>query len=61
MTCVNCKSQLSCGCQKRTAADGKIVCSNCVASYNRTAANLPTAKPSNTHLAATINSINYKK
>jgi len=60
MTCVNCKSQLSCGCQKRTASDGKIVCSNCVATYNRSIANIPPPS-NNTHLAATINSINYKK
>lgn len=33
-TCSNCKKNLSCGCQKRTAADGKSVCSSCVESYN---------------------------
>lgn len=31
--CPNCKSKLSCGCQKRTASDGKQVCSNCMSSY----------------------------
>lgn len=33
--CNNCKSKLSCGCQKRTASDGKPVCANCVAAYEK--------------------------
>lgn len=32
-TCPNCKSKLSCGCQKRTASDGATVCTICKASY----------------------------
>jgi hypothetical protein len=32
--CSNCKTKLSCGCQKRVAKDGKQVCSNCVTKYN---------------------------
>jgi uncharacterized protein YbaR (Trm112 family) len=32
-TCPNCKSRLSCGCQKRTAKDGKQVCTNCLQKY----------------------------
>ena len=32
-TCANCKTKMSCGCQKRTASDGKAVCSKCVTSY----------------------------
>lgn len=31
--CPNCKSKLSCSCKIRTASDGKIVCTNCQASY----------------------------
>ena len=31
--CQNCKSQLSCGCQKRKASNGTQVCANCLASY----------------------------
>jgi len=31
--CPNCKKKLSCGCQKRTASDGKTVCSGCLTSY----------------------------
>jgi len=31
--CSNCKSNLSCGCQKRTASDGKSVCTKCQTSY----------------------------
>ena len=33
MTCQNCKSKLTCGCQKRVASDKKEVCSNCLAAY----------------------------
>jgi hypothetical protein len=32
-TCANCKNKMSCGCQKRTASDGKSVCSKCATSY----------------------------
>ena len=32
-SCSNCKKNLSCGCQKRKASDGKSVCSNCITSY----------------------------
>ena len=35
MNCPNCNAPLSCGCQKRTASDGKQVCSSCVAAYER--------------------------
>jgi hypothetical protein len=31
--CPNCKKKLSCGCQKRTASDGKTVCSGCLKTY----------------------------
>lgn len=33
MTCPNCKTSMSCGCQKRIASNGTTVCSNCLASY----------------------------
>jgi hypothetical protein len=33
--CLNCNRKLSCGCQKRTASDGKSVCSNCLSNYER--------------------------
>lgn len=32
-TCSNCKSKLSCGCQKRKASNGVTVCTMCLASY----------------------------
>lgn len=32
-TCPNCHRILSCGCQKRTASNGNVVCANCIASY----------------------------
>jgi hypothetical protein len=33
MNCSNCNAQLSCGCQTRTASDGKQVCTNCINVY----------------------------
>jgi transcription elongation factor Elf1 len=33
MTCTNCNTKLSCGCQKKTASDGKQVCAACITSY----------------------------
>lgn len=32
-TCPNCNTKLSCGCQKRTASNGAVVCSTCIGSY----------------------------
>ena len=34
-TCINCGTQITCGCQERTATDGKKVCSNCVTLYEQ--------------------------
>jgi len=31
--CPNCKIRLSCGCQRRTATDKAIVCTNCITAY----------------------------
>lgn len=31
--CLNCGTKLSCGCQKRTASDGKSVCGTCLSGY----------------------------
>lgn len=31
--CPNCKSTLSCGCQRRTASDGTAVCGSCLSTY----------------------------
>jgi hypothetical protein len=33
MICNNCKTKMTCGCQKRTATDGAAVCGNCVMAY----------------------------
>jgi len=45
-TCGNCGAKLSCGCQKRTLADGKQGCSNC-ATKIAAKAKTTVAKPSN--------------
>ena len=42
MNCTNCGHKLSCGCQQRTASDGKKVCSNCLSAYE---ANLVALNP----------------
>ena len=33
MKCSNCNTQLSCGCQVRTASNGTKVCSSCLNNY----------------------------
>lgn len=35
MTCQNCSRTLSCGCKKRTATDGKQVCTLCIEEYEK--------------------------
>jgi hypothetical protein len=42
MNCPNCKTAITCGCQKRTASDGKQVCSSCLPAYEK---KLKDAKP----------------
>lgn len=44
MNCQNCNSQITCGCQKRTASDGKQVCSNCLAAYEKKLAEIKNRK-----------------
>ncbi len=34
-TCPNCSANITCGCQRRTASDGKAVCTNCQALYEK--------------------------
>jgi hypothetical protein len=48
-TCANCGTKLSCGCQKRTTADGKSACTNCV---NKTQ---PSVKKTTTTTTLTAN------
>ena len=47
--CSNCKTSISCSCQKRTASDGKSCCSKCVAKYEQSLkpSSSPTSAPSN--------------
>jgi hypothetical protein len=33
--CPNCGAYISCGCQLRTATDSKVVCQNCLESYEQ--------------------------
>jgi hypothetical protein len=33
--CLNCDSQITCGCQRRHATDGKLVCTKCIADYEK--------------------------
>lgn len=47
-TCQNCNAALTCGCQIRTASNGKNVCSSCIQSYE---AQLAQAKLNQTNLS----------
>jgi hypothetical protein len=44
-SCLNCNKKLSCGCQKRTASDGKSVCSNCLSGYEYSLKKISVATP----------------
>ena len=33
--CSNCSKTMSCGCQRRTASDGRTVCSSCSNAYEK--------------------------
>jgi hypothetical protein len=56
--CLNCGTKLSCGCQKRTASDGKSVCGTCLAGYE---ANLKKPGTTTNSTAPTNVNVFYKK
>ena len=59
--CLNCGAKLSCGCQKRTASDGKSVCGTCLAGYENSLKTLKNVtKPSNPTTTTNV-SVFYKK
>lgn len=33
--CLNCDAQITCSCKRRHATDGKLVCVNCIADYEK--------------------------
>ena len=45
MNCPNCNNKLSCGCQKRTASDGKQVCTTCAPDYENKLKAFKTPQP----------------
>lgn len=45
--CGNCSATITCGCQKRTASDGKSCCNNCIANYERKIKAPPPQPPQN--------------
>jgi hypothetical protein len=47
MICSNCKSKLSCGCQKRTASNGVQVCSTCLPQFEAQIRAARDSQPSN--------------
>lgn len=47
MNCSNCGTKLTCGCQKRSASDGKSTCSNCITSYENNLKILKSKMPNN--------------
>ena len=48
MKCTNCGSVLSCGCQKRTASDGRAVCGACITNYEASLKQAKLSSPGNT-------------
>lgn len=40
MKCPNCSAEITCGCQKRVASDGKQICSSCLTAYEQQLRNL---------------------
>jgi hypothetical protein len=44
-SCPNCGARLSCGCQKRTLANGKTGCSACAGKVEKTPAQVTNNKP----------------
>ena len=49
--CSNCSKTMSCGCQRRTASDGKAVCSSCLSLYEKS------LKPAAKSINRTSNSV----
>ena len=47
--CSNCKTSLSCGCQKRKASNGAAVCTNCVGKYEASLKIAKNTKPPQTN------------
>jgi hypothetical protein len=63
-TCGNCGAKLSCGCQKRTLADGRQGCSNCATKVAKTTPTVKTTanKPTvNTNTWGPNRYLNLKK
>ena len=47
MNCPNCNTLITCGCQRRTASDGKQTCTSCLAAYQNKITPSP-QRPNNT-------------
>ena len=58
--CLNCGTKLSCGCQKRTASDGKSVCGTCLGGSEAGLKKSGTAPTTNPTTKTNVN-IFYKK
>lgn len=54
MICNNCKSKMTCGCQKRTASNGTAVCSNCVMAYENSLKRNNPANPQNINITKAV-------
>lgn len=46
--CLNCDAQITCGCQRRHASDGKLVCTKCIEQYEKSLAELKQVTENNT-------------
>ena len=47
MICPNCNTHHGCGCQAKTASDGKLCCTSCIQNYELRKTNQPTPSPNN--------------
>lgn len=52
MTCKNCGTKMSCGCQKRVASNGTHVCSNCLHQYEASLKNQASTNPQQINITA---------
>jgi hypothetical protein len=42
--CLNCGAKITCGCKRRHASDGKLVCVNCITDYEKSLEELKKGK-----------------
>lgn len=60
--CQNCGAAMSCGCQRRTSADGKIIgCTKCISDINNSPKPAPVRRVQNNEYGSPIPIVNSAK